>query len=430
MVKTRQAIPGFVFHEHEFEVPLDHADPDGTKITVFAREVTTPGKEGADLPWLVFLQGGPGFAAPRPVEPSGWVAFAAERFRVLLLDQRGTGRSTPVSGEGLERFEAPEDQAAYLTHFRADSIVADAEHVRRELLGDEGKWTLLGQSYGGFCALHYLSAAPEGLARVLITGGVPGLDAHADDVYRLTYGRLIEKNRAYYERYPGDVERVREVAALIEANEVQLPGGDRLSVRAFQQLGISFGMSDGYERLHYLLESAFSDGREGRRLAYSFLRGVEEYLAFSTNPIYAILHEHCYTQGSASNWSAERVRAEFSDFDAQREGPLFFTGEMVYPWMFEENRILAGMREAAQILARKQDWPRLYDAERLARNEVPIAAAVYHDDAYVPRELSLETAGRVPGLHVWITNEYEHNGLRADGSRILERLLALAEGEA
>ena len=57
--------PNFVFTEHEFELPLDHAQPDGAAITVFAREVAVPKREHDDLPWLVFLQGGPGIEAPR-----------------------------------------------------------------------------------------------------------------------------------------------------------------------------------------------------------------------------------------------------------------------------------------------------------------------------------------------------------------------------
>ena len=58
------ATPGLVLTEHEFSVPLDHAAPDGERITVFAREVADP--DGRDRPFLVFLQGGPGFESPRP----------------------------------------------------------------------------------------------------------------------------------------------------------------------------------------------------------------------------------------------------------------------------------------------------------------------------------------------------------------------------
>ena len=86
---------------------------------------------------------------------------ALQDYRVLLLDQRGTGRSTPV-GPAITG-EAPTAQADYLTHFRADSIVRDAEAIRPEL-GVE-RWSILGQSFGGFTSMTYLSIAPEGLAR-------------------------------------------------------------------------------------------------------------------------------------------------------------------------------------------------------------------------------------------------------------------------
>jgi len=427
MRSNRQNLPGLVTVEHEFDLPLDHARPDGESITVFAREVTTPANQGKELPWMVFLQGGPGFAAPRPFDGSGWVGRVIEEYRLLLLDQRGTGRSTPVTHETLQRFETPEQQAAYLAHFRSESIVADAELIRRELVGEKAKWSLLGQSYGGFCSLRYLSAAPEGLEAVLITGGLPSLDAPIDEIYRRTYAKMAEKNAAYYARYPRDVERAREVLAYLGANDVQLPNGDRLTPRRFRTIGGQHGMSDGYERLHYLLEDAFVDGPNGRQLGYAFLKGVEASTSYDTNPIYALLHEPIYMQAAAANWSAERVRAEFPAYDAE-DGPVLFTAEMIYPWMFEDWSALAPLAGAAELLARKADWTPLYDADRLARNEVPVAAAVYHDDAYVPVDLSLDTARRVPNIRAWITNEYEHNGLRADGAQIVGRLLDLVRG--
>ena len=47
---------------------------------------------------------------------------------------------------------------------------------------------------------------------------------------------------------------------------------------------------------------------------------------------------------------------------------------------------------------------------------------------YVERAFSEETAARIRGIRTWITNEYQHNGLRADGERILGRLIDLARG--
>lgn len=87
------------------------------------------------------------------------------------------------------------------------------------------------------------------------------------------------------------------------------------------------------------------------------------------------------------------------------------------------------LKEAANILAATTAWPQLYDVEQLKRNTVPVAAAVYYDDMYVHREFSEETAALVPNMKLWMTNEYEHNGLRADGSGVLGRLLAMVRCE-
>src|SRR5579863_3677425 len=81
--------PGTVLTDHVFTVPLDHDRPDGEQIEVFARAVVAAGLEDADLPWLLFLQGGPGHAAPRPAARDSWRGRALDDYRVLLLDQRG-----------------------------------------------------------------------------------------------------------------------------------------------------------------------------------------------------------------------------------------------------------------------------------------------------------------------------------------------------
>ena len=409
---TVHAIPGLILTEHEFAVPLDHDRPDGERITVFAREVADP--DGRDRPLLVYLQGGPGHEAPRPAgtpRSPGWMGRALRDFRVLLLDQRGTGRSTPV---GALPGRSPEEQAEYLSHFRADAIVRDAEWIRREL-GVE-RWSVLGQSFGGMCTTTYLSLAPEGLREALITGGLPPLDAGIDDVYRRTYARTLERNRRYYERYPEDRARVLELHAHLAGEDVRLPSGDRLTGRRLRQLGDLLGMSDGAEALHHLLELPVDSP--------AFLHDVEAALPFARNPLYAILHEAGWADGGATRWSAQRLLP-----GEYEERPELFTAEHVFPWMFEEYGALAPLREAADLLA-EREWPRLYDPARLADNDVPAAAAIYADDIYVERWFSERTAAAIAGLRPWLTNEYEHNGLRADGERVLGRLLDLARGRA
>ena len=413
-------IPGLVVTDHRFTVPLDYAAPKGPTLDVFAREVTTP-KAAADLPYLVFFQGGPGFGSPRPMEATGWLGKALEHFRVLLLDQRGTGLSTPVLPETLAALGSADAQAEYLTHFRADNIVRDAERIRTELNGD-GTWSVLGQSFGGLCVTSYLSMAPQGLREALITGGVPPLGGHPDDFYRTTCRRTIERNALYYARYPADRELVRAITTRLSRGDVTLPDGAALTVPRFRQLGMALGMSDGFEHLHYLLEEAFAAG--GDELTSPFLRQMMVEAYYETNPIYALIHEACVCDGSASRWSAARVMSEFPEFD----DPTILTGELLGPWMFADYPALRPLAEAAEILA-NHEWPPLYDQDVLAANTVPVAAAVYYDDMYVERSHAEATALAVPGLRLWISNEHQHNGLRADGANILERLLGMVRGE-
>ena len=403
-------IPGLVLTEHEFQVPLDHARPDGERITVFAREVADP--EGRDRPLLVFLQGGPGMEAPRPTSrptTPGWLARALRDYRVLMLDQRGTGRSTPV---GTLPGMTPQQQADHLALFRADSIVRDAEWIRREL--GVAQWSVLGQSFGGFCAMTYLSIAPEGLREALFTGGVPPIGVPPDDIYSATYRTMLERNRRYYRRYPGDRDRVLEIRKVLDTGQVRLPDGDVLTFRRFLQGGNRLGMSDGAEQLHYLLE------HDPRSAAFPY--DVTAGMFSARNPLYIVIHEACYADGFATRWSADRVRP--AEFEAD---PTLFTGEHVFPWMLTDYGRLAPLREAAELLA-EREWPRLYDEQRLRECEVPCAAAIYAEDAYVDRRYSEQTAGMIPTMQAWLTNEYEHNGLRASADHVLDRLITLVKG--
>src|SRR5579862_329748 len=399
---------GLVITDHEFSLPLDHAAPGGEKIGVFAREVAA--SDGRERPFLVFLQGGPGSEAPRPTTPKtpGWLERALKDYSVLFLDQRGTGRSTPVGTlEGM----TPQEQYEYLVHFRADSIVRDAEAIRHEL-GDE-KWSVLGQSFGGFCVTTYLSFFPDGLTEAFLTGGLPPVARPTDDVYSATYVTLRERNRRYYERYPEDLLKVKALHDRLASEEMRLPSGDVLTSRRFRQLGVALGMSDGAERLHYLLD--FQAGSP------AFLYGVESATSFGRTPLYATVHESCYADGCVTNWAAQRTMPD--DFAAQ---PELFTGEMIYPWMFEDHDALAPHRQAAELLA-QHAWPALYDGDHLEQNEVPAAAAIYAEDMYVDRRFSEETAARIKGLRPWLTNEYEHDGLR--NGPVFARLIDLARGK-
>ena len=95
MIQSKYSYEGMFILEHSFELPVDHSQPDSNLISLFIREIRADPKK--KKPYLVFLQGGPGFESPRPVTHSGWIKYTLNHYNILLLDQRGTGRSTPVN---------------------------------------------------------------------------------------------------------------------------------------------------------------------------------------------------------------------------------------------------------------------------------------------------------------------------------------------
>lgn len=426
VVKGRHNYRGMRTTEHYFEVPLDHADPAGETITVFAREYVSADhteEQAQDLPWLLFLQGGPGGRGNRFPSLGGWSKAAAKDFRILMLDQRGTGLSSPADRHTLPLRGSERDQAEYLTHFRADSIVADAEAIRRTL--GAAPWTIYGQSYGGFCALTYLSFAPEGLREVLITGGLAPLTGPADRVYQATFRRVAARNAEYFGWYPEDRETVNRIARHLRETQEVLPDGSPLTVERFQMVGSFLGGNTRVDGLHHLLEDAFTATPDGDRLSDTFLEQVRGLVTRAANPLYALMHESIYGQGEATDWAALRVLQDHPEFRPDVPAPLL-TGEMVYPWYFEQDPALEPLRAVAALLAEKDDWAPLYDLDRLAATTVPVAAAVYTDDIYVDRDLSLETARAVRGLQVWETDEFHHDGIADDGEAIFGRLLGMA----
>ncbi len=415
-------IRGWVVRDHRLTVPVDRDRPERFgSIEVFAREVVDAERVREDLPVLLFLQGGPGGMSPRPTT-SGWWTTALRTHRLVLLDQRGTGRSSRVDGARVAALGAA--AAEYLACFRADAIVADAEAVRREVFGGT-RWATLGQSYGGFVTLTYLSRHPEALTSCYVTGGLPGLTADAEEVYRRTVPRQLARNADLAARFPRDVQLLGAMADRLADEDVRLPDGDRLSPERWQSLGMGLGMSTGVESLHWLLDG-MPDGPE--LVPDAVLGEIGSRTGFADNPLYAVLQEVIYHQGErAGGWAAAGEHARH-DALAPIARPLVLTGEAIFPWMFSQVRALRPFQAVAEELAARQEWPLLYDVERLAANEVPVAAVQYVDDPYVDLDLAVGTADALGNSQVWVTNEYLHDGLRVAGEVILPRLIDLAAG--
>jgi pimeloyl-ACP methyl ester carboxylesterase len=361
---------------------------------------------------------------------------------MLYLDQRGTGLSTPISADTLALQGDAQKQADYLKHFRADNIVKDCEAIRKTLTEDYPselkKWSIFGQSFGGFCAFTYLSFFPEGLREVFTSGGIPPIDKTAEEVYRATFETVIKRNVSYYNKYPEDLQVIHGLARYIYSeNGLRLPSGGILTLQRFLTLGLLFGAHGGIDNVHDIVFRMDSDRKQFSFITRPTLSAFESLLPFDDAVLYAVLHEAIYCGRQASQWAARRVGMSLPDFDwidgldpqnAVIKGkPIYFSGEMIFPFMFENYPELQKLRHVADILAEYKDWPELYNAVQLAKNEVPVYAASFVDDMYVDFGLVQETLGKVKNCKQFITNTMYHNAISSKTDEVLKALFALRD---
>lgn len=427
--------------EYLFSVPLDYNNPTSGQVQLFARSATKhePSITGsisnhqhAQRPWLVYLQGGPGFGCPEPQDSSLTRFVLNKGYQILYLDYRGVGLSSPVTVDTIPKTVS--DQVAYLKLFRQDNNVRDLEAVRQCLTGSavdplKRKWSIFGQSFGGFVALTYLSQYPEGLREVFMTGGLAPISRPPKEVYQKTFKKVYQRNMAYYDKFPEDVQVVHRIAGWLQSQgsgSVKLPAGGRLSPRRLLTLGHMFGFHGGLDNVHAMLLRMDMDLNQYGRLTRPTLAQFETYLPFDTCPIYAVLHEaiYCFRKGLASNWAAQHVGQDLEHFRwlsgehglsaalGDETKPLCFTGEMIFPFMFDDYPDLESLRPAAERLAEYDQWDELYDEQQLANNEVPVFAASYIEDLYVDFDFARETASKVKGIKTFETNISKDTHLR------------------
>jgi hypothetical protein len=186
----------------------------------------------------------------------------------------------------------------------------------------------------------------------------------------------------------------------------------------------------GLDEVHEIVLRADTDLTQFGHLTRPTIMAIEASESFDSNVLYALLHEAIYCSGQASNWSAGRVMNNYPEFaiDTTRDGPpVYFSGEMIYPFMFDCYAELKKLKAVGGILAQTEDWPPLYDWEQLARNEVPVYAAAYYDDMYVDFDLAMETANKIKGCKTFVTNSMYHNAIRAKCDEVMKNVWALRD---
>ncbi|RAF64709.1 aminopeptidase, partial [Burkholderia multivorans] len=102
----------------------------------------------------------------------------------------------------------------------------------------------LGQAFGGYTALRYVSARSESLTETYFTGGLPAIGVDPVDVYRATWAQMMRKSEQHYRNFPGDRDRMAALMDLAEADGgIALPGGARATTERVRLLGHHLGAS-------------------------------------------------------------------------------------------------------------------------------------------------------------------------------------------
>lgn len=194
---------------------------------------------------VIFLHGGPGSGC----NPRWRTFFNPKKYRLVLLDQRGSGKSTPH---------------AELKDNTTQLLVADIEQLRKKLNID--KWLVFGGSWGSTLALAYAQAHPECVTEMIMYGIFLGSKEEDQWVYKEGANRIfpdfwqdfiapIEPNKrhdlisAYYEIFT-EAPRAEQVKA---AKAWGLWEG-RLTTLDFDETTINTFTDDDFAMAHSRLE--------------------------------------------------------------------------------------------------------------------------------------------------------------------------------
>lgn len=271
----------FTVRTLEFEVPLDHHSrhtfqkdalklhaelvdgfpspnhPNPTPDSLSSVPIST------QKPFILYLCGGPGDGNPSERVPDLNKVCIDRGYQVLYVHYRGTGLSSLFSDSTVKdkvMQMSDNDKASYLAKFRQDNIVRDLEAIRlclEKKLNNKIKWTLIGQSFGGWIATTYLSFLPESLQAVYISAGMPPLGKTPREVYEKTYAHIVRRNEDYFNEYfPEDQEHVRTIVEHLR-DQAPLQKGFGVDGQPAQFRGYELYGEKGERRGTYLTYQTF-----------------------------------------------------------------------------------------------------------------------------------------------------------------------------
>lgn len=234
-----------------YEVPEDPANPNGRKLKLNLAMLPAANAGTGDP--IVFLAGGPGQAAVEYGSYAGMILSQANRNRdILLIDQRGTGKSNPLSCPDSEKkYEAvdvtltPTQQLEAMKSCHAEiakkadtrfyttaNFVNDLETIRKAIGATQ--YNLVGISYGTRSAQKYAAAYPNNVRSMVLDGVAPNDLVIGGDFARQLDNALkkqdeyCSKNASCTKVYGSNLsERLRALRVKLDASPVTVQVRDR-----------------------------------------------------------------------------------------------------------------------------------------------------------------------------------------------------------
>lgn len=231
----------------QFQVPENHAEPNGRKISLNLAWLPPTDESAIDEDPVFFLAGGPGQAATEswPLVDGAFRDVRKHR-GIVLIDQRGTGKSTPLtcrdaagendSGQSeqamLDNSVAAVERCAKslkvdARYFTTTDAIADLDAVRAAI--GAAKIDVVGVSYGTRVAQQYAGRYPQHTRAVVLDGVAPNElvlgSEHArnlDSALSAQF-KLCQQTPACRARFGGDPrEQLRQLMARLQSAPVEV----------------------------------------------------------------------------------------------------------------------------------------------------------------------------------------------------------------
>ncbi|MBN2826754.1 MAG: alpha/beta fold hydrolase [Tissierellales bacterium] len=194
-----------------------------------------------NAPYLVFFNGGPGIGFSQQFfEHDGYRDFLVD-YNIVFMDQRGTGFSSKPS-KGLKEYQ----------YYTSRYIAYDAEQIRKKLLGENKKWIVFGQSFGGHIVRKYLelytSKALLGISHGYGECSIINMKSNIEKA-------LFRQVKEYLGLYPEDEKIFKDIRRTLKETDVLGDSIRSLSGKAIMDIfAFYFGLYT-YEKIHQIVHA-------------------------------------------------------------------------------------------------------------------------------------------------------------------------------